>query len=140
MPIDARKNSPGKFQDSNWNVKNLRFLVDFMDAMVMTTTDVANKMGLSFSQSVCRWLVTDDVKYSNIIKFFDTCGYDIIFSFILKIKKKSSDTEVNITLHEDNKTDSKYLNRKLGFFHKAMDDHGVSSAVFSEYLSIDKTT
>lgn len=140
MPIGARKNSPGKFQDGNWNVKNLRFLVDFMDAMGMTTTDVANKMGLSSRQSVYHWLVTDDVKYSNIIKFFDACGYDIIFSFISKTKKKASDTEVNITLHEDDKTDIKYLNRKLGFFHKAMDDYGVSSAVFSEYLSIDKTT
>ena len=81
MPTGARKNSSGKYQNGNWNVKNLRFLVDFMDATGMTTTDVANKIGLSSRQSVYHWLVTDDVKFSNIIKFFDACGYDIRFSF-----------------------------------------------------------
>lgn len=140
MPTGARKNSPGKFQDGNWNVKNLKFLVDFMDAMGMTTTDVANKMGLASRQSVYHWLVTDDVKYSNIIKFFDACGYDITFSFVSKARKKASDTEVSIILHEDDKDESKYANRRLGFFQKAMDSNGVSSAAFSEYLSIDKTT
>lgn len=140
MPTGARKKSPGKFQDGNWNVKNLKFLVDFMDAMGMTTTDVANKMGLASRQSVYHWLVTDDVKYSSVIKFFDACSYDITFSFVSKARKKASDTEVSIILHEDDKDESKYANRKLGFFQKAMDSNGVSSAAFSEYLSIDKTT
>ena len=70
MPTGARKNSSGKYQNGNWNVKNLKFLVDFMDATGMTTTDVANKIGLSSRQSVYHWLVTDDVKFSNIIKLF----------------------------------------------------------------------
>ena len=43
-------------------------------------------------------------------------------------------------MHEDDKDESKYANRRLGFFQKAMDKSGISSAVFSEYLSIDKTT
>ena len=140
MPTGTRKNSSGKYQNGNWDVKNLKFLVDFMDATGMTTTDVANKIGLSSRQSVYHWLVTDDVKFSNIIKFFDACGYDIIFSFIPKTRKKVSDTEISITLHEYDKDESKYANRRLGFFQKAMDANGVSSASFSEYLSIDKTT
>ena len=140
MPTGARKNSPGKYQNGNWDVKNLKFLVDFMDAMGMTTTDVANKIGLASRQSVYHWLVTDDVKFSSIIKLFDACGYDIIFSFIPTTRKKSSDTEVSIVLHEDHRDDSKYANRKLGFFQKAMDTNGVSSAALSEFLSIDKTT
>ena len=135
MPTGTRKNSSGKYQNGNWDVKNLKFLVDFMDATGMTTTDVANKIGLSSRQSVYHWLVTDDVKFSNIIKFFDACGYDIIFSFIPKTRKK-----VSITLHEYDKDESKYANRRLGFFQKVMDANGVSSASFSEYLSIDKTT
>jgi hypothetical protein len=111
-----------------------------MDATGMTTTDVANKIGLSSRQSVYHWLVTDDVKFSNIIKFFDACGYDIIFSFVSKVRKKASDTEVSIILHDNDRDESKYANRRLGFFQKAMDSNGVSSAAFSEYLSIDKTT
>ena len=140
MPTGARKNSSGKYQNGNWNVNNLKFLVDFMDATGMTTTDVANKIGLSSRQSVYHWLATDDVKFSNIIKFFDACGYDIRFSFVSKLRKKVSDTEVSIILHDNDKDESKYANRRLGFFQKAMDSNGVSSAAFSEYLSIDKTT
>ena len=107
MPKGARNNPPGKFQKGNWNVSNLKFLVDFMDATGMTTTDVANKIGLTSRQSVYHWLVTDDVKYSNIIKFFDACGYDISFSFVPKMRKKVSNTEVSIVLHEDDRTDDK---------------------------------
>ena len=140
MPAGTRKNLSGKYQNGNWDVKNLKFLVDFMDATGMTTTDVANKIGLSSRQSVYHWLVTDDVKFSNIIKFFDACGYDINFSFVSKAKKKASDTEISIILHENDKDESKYANRRLGFFQKAMDTNGVSSAAFSEHLSIDKTT
>ena len=140
MPAGTRKNSSGKYPNGNWDVKNLKFLVDFMDATRMTTTDVANKIGLSSRQSVYHWLVTDDVKFSNIIKFFDACGYDINFSFVSKAKKKASNTEISIILHENDKDESKYANRRLGFFQKAMDTNGVSSAAFSEHLSIDKTT
>ena len=83
-------------------------------------------------------LTAEDEDY--IIKFFDACGYDIIFSFVSKVRKKVADTEVSIILHDNDKYESKYANRRLGFFQKAMDSNGVSSAAFSEYLSIDKTT
>ena len=115
MPTGARKNSSGKYQNGNWNVKNLKFLVDFMDATGMTTTDVANKIGLSSRQSVYHWLVTDDVKFSNIIKFFDACGYDIRFSFISKVRKKVSDTEVSIILHENDKDESGNIRKEYKF-------------------------
>lgn len=79
-------------------VKNLRFLVDFMDETQMTTTDLASKIGLS-RQSVFLWIRKDNCKMSSLYELFDKCGYNLTVSLDKSGKKETQyvDWEIGVT-------------------------------------------
>ena len=55
----------GVFVNGQWQVKNLKFLTEFMNQTGLTTGDIAKGVGL-LRNSVTRWFMVDDTTLSRI--------------------------------------------------------------------------
>ena len=60
----------GVFVNGQWQVKNLKFLAEFMNQTDLTTGDIAKGVGL-LRNSVTRWFMVDDTALSRVI---NRCG------------------------------------------------------------------
>lgn len=129
-----RRPSP-KGRKGNWGkVSNLRFLVDFMDEMGLTTTAVAEKVGLS-RQSVFYWLDKDEAKLSAIDNVFKAFGYKLTFDFEKIRPEGTASITMNVRKEEDLSDD-----RLLSFLDNALNRYRIDRASVSEALGIGKTT
>ena len=64
-----------------YELKNLKFLGDFMTAMGLTTTTAGEKIGLT-QVSVYYWLKKDDARLSVVNKLIEACGYKLIIDYV----------------------------------------------------------
>lgn len=129
-----RKPSP-KGRKGDWSkVSNLKFLVDFMDEMGLTTTSVAEKVGLS-RQSVFYWLDKDEAKLSAVDNVFKAFGYKLTFDF----EKIRTEGTASITMNvrkEEEVSDG----RLLSFLDNALNRYRIDRASVCEAIGIGKTT
>lgn len=130
--IERRPSNRGR--KGNWNnVNNLKFLVDFMDELGLTTTTVASKVGLS-RQSVFYWLEKDEAKLSSIDKVFKAFGYRLSFEYE-KIRAEGI-ASVTMNVRKDSSCDG----RLLSFMDNALNRYHIDRTSLSEALGIGKTT
>lgn len=123
----------GNFKDGHWNVVHLKFLVDFMDAAGLTMTDLSAKMGI-VRQTVYHWLVNDDMKLSLVHRLFDSCGYEIVFSYLKEDTPEHIPVTVDMTvLPPDNP-------KRLAFMDTALKRCGLDRVALAERLHIGKST
>lgn len=127
------KNMTGNFKDGQWNVARLRFLVDFMKAAGIATGQAAELMGVS-RQAVWHWFAKDDMKVSQICRFFDLCGYRI--SFDLEKEAAVSDLPVTVTMSVVNPEGP----QRLAFLKAALDRHDISRESLAAKLNVGKAT
>lgn len=128
-----RKPSP-KGRKGDWSkVNNLKFLVDFMDEMGLTTTSVAEKVGLS-RQSIFYWLDKDEAKLSAIDNVFKAFGYKLSFDFE-KIRPEGT-ASITMNVRKEEESDG----RLLSFLDSALNRYHIDRASVSEALGIGKTT
>ena len=76
----------GVFVNGQWQVKNLKFLAEFMNQTGLTTGDIAKGVGL-LRNSVTRWFMVDDTTLSRIITAADYYGYDFIISYTVPMRE-----------------------------------------------------
>ena len=62
-------------------LQNLKFVGEFMEVKGLSTTMIAEKLGIS-RQSVYYWLKKDDAMMSNIYAIFETYGLKIRFDLV----------------------------------------------------------
>ena len=70
----AQQGRRKKLQSSKYNLKNLKFLGDFMTTLGLSTTVAAEKAGLT-QVSVYYWLKKDDAHYSSVERLINAWGY-----------------------------------------------------------------
>jgi len=92
------------FQRDKYDLKNLKFLGDFMSALGLNTTTAGEKIGIS-QVSVYYWLKKDDAKLSTVEKLINACGYSLSIEFV--------DPEMEIIM-EINRT------KRLSFLSEAL--------------------
>ena len=76
MMAEEEKTQPArqkKLQTSKYELKNLKFLGDFMTTLGLTTTTAAEKCGLT-QVSVYYWLTHDDIFISYIFRIVENFG------------------------------------------------------------------
>lgn len=67
-------------QAEKYDLKNLKFVGDFMKREGLSTTTAGEKVGLS-QVSVYYWLKKDDARLSSVEKLISACGYKLIVDF-----------------------------------------------------------
>ena len=80
--------------NGQWQVKNLKFLAEFMNQTGLTTGDIAKGVGL-LRNSVTRWFMVDDTTLSRIITAADYYGYDFIISYYCCPLKVSEQRDIH---------------------------------------------
>lgn len=70
----------GKYVDGEWQVKNLKFLVEFMRRLHLTTGDLAKAVGLQRT-SVTRWFLVDDTNLSKVMTVAEANGCNLYVSY-----------------------------------------------------------
>lgn len=126
----------GRYENGQWNVKNLKFLVEFMKRNGITTGDIANIVGL-LRASVTRWFVVDDTFFSRVEKIANHYGYDFIVRYDIpdvpiERTKLSIDKALNV-LGEVGQ-----LNSRLNFLRVAIYQAGLSKAEFAKRLNLTR--
>lgn len=111
---------PGKYE-----LKNLKFLGDFMTTLGITTTVAAKKAGLT-QVTVYYWLKKDDAHLSSVEHLINAWGYKLEFELISK--------EQPTSIVEIESTD----NRRLAFLEKALSN--VDREWLRQQLGIGTTT
>jgi len=94
------------FQRDKYDLKNLKFLGDFMTAVGLNTTTAGEKIGIS-QVSIYYWLKKDDAKLSAIEKLINACGYKLSMELV------DPDQEI---IMEINRT------KRLSFLAEALSD------------------
>jgi len=69
------------FQRDKYDLKNLKFLGDFMTAVGLNTTTAGEKIGIS-QVSIYYWLKKDDAKLASVEKLMNACGYRLGIEFV----------------------------------------------------------
>lgn len=89
----------GKFVGGEWRVKNLRCLVEFMDALGLSTGDVAHAVGLG-RNAVTRWLTVDDTYLSKVVKVAESYGYEFQISYEVKNPVMMNSGRTNLVIEK----------------------------------------
>jgi len=110
------------FQRDKYDLKNLKFLGDFMTAVGLNTTTAGEKLGIS-QVSIYYWLKKDDAKLSSVEKLMNACGYKLSFELV--------DPEMEIIM-EINRT------KGLSFLAEALSDQDKEKV--SEQLGVGLTS
>ena len=77
----------GKFKDGRWELRNLKFLEEFMRQMEVSTGDVAKALGLT-RNAVTRWFIYDNTSVVNAGKVAAVYGYELVISYAGKRARK----------------------------------------------------
>ena len=117
----------GKFKDGRWELRNLKFLEEFMRQMEVSTGDVAKALGLT-RNAVTRWFIYDNTSVVNAEKVAAVYGYELVISYAGKRARKPKIE--NTTLVIENLAAKKMkeidLTRRLAFIRVAMAAYGKS--------------
>lgn len=101
-------------QTDKYELKNLRFLGDFMKTVGLSTTSAGEKIGVS-QVAIYYWLKKDDAKLSVVNKLIDACGYKLTFEYVSPEDfSESSTTKIVIDAPDD---------RLLSFLSVALADY-----------------
>lgn len=84
-------------QKDKYDLKNLKFLGDFMTALGLTTTTAAEKIGLT-QVSVYYWLKKDDARLSAVDNLIDKCGFRLSIGLVPVDPEPQSNTEIILEL------------------------------------------
>lgn len=82
-------------QKDRYELKNLKFLGDFMSATGLTTTTAGEKIGLS-QVSIYYWLKKDDAHLSMVEKLIEACGFRLVIEYVPQEEPSSYGTEIVI--------------------------------------------
>jgi hypothetical protein len=110
---DSAARKPRSFEKWKYELRNLKFLGEFMAATGLNTTSAGEKIGIS-QVSIYYWLKKDDARLSAVIRLIEACGYNIFFDIV--------DPEV---LSPENgifiETKPRFPEKKLSFLYEALD-------------------
>lgn len=117
----------GKFKDGRWELRNLKFLEEFMHQMELSTSDVAKALGVT-RNAITRWFIYDNTNVVNAEKVAAHYGYDLVISYAGKRARKPKIE--NTTLVIENLAAKKMkeidLTKRLAFIRVAMAAYGKS--------------
>lgn len=89
-PIKDRSTRTRTFQKDKYQLKNLKFLGEFMSAVGLNTTTAGEKIGLS-QVSIYYWLKKDDARLSTVSKLIEECGYTLNVEFVAVSEEPTND-------------------------------------------------
>lgn len=108
-PIKDRTPRVRAFQKDKYQLKNLKFLGDFMSAVGLNTTTAAEKIGIT-QVSVYYWLKKDDARLSTVEKLIEACGYSLNIELVSTQPEESDNVIIIEKNHE----------RRLSFLSDAL--------------------
>ena len=117
----------------NTNLVHLQFLYDFMRLSGVTTSKAAELMGLT-RQSVWHWFDRDDMKLSQLHKFFELCGYELTFSLSREVPREKSFVVVNMSVTSPD------MGKRLGFLKMALERYDISRDRLADLLGVGRST
>lgn len=126
-PINDSIVRPRALQKDKYELKNLKFLGDFMSAMGLTTTTAGEKIGLT-QVSIYYWLKKDDARLSAVNKLIEACGYKLIIDLV-DPDPDPKDTEIVIEVPRE---------KLLSFLSEALSDQDKEEV--AKKLNIGYTT
>lgn len=131
-------NGAGVYEDGNWHANNLKFLVEFMNRLGLSTSDVAERVGLT-KGAVIRWLKVDDTSLSKIDKLAESCGYEfqIYYSIPMPVDEHSDITIDPITPANEN---FGIHSKRLAFLRRAMQIGGVTNQQLADDMSLSRNS
>jgi len=110
-------------QKDKYELKNLKFLGDFMTATGLTTTAAGEKIGLS-QVSIYYWLKKDDAHLSTVSKLIEACGFKLTIEYAPLENAEPQRTEIVIEVPREKRlsflsdalssVDKEYVSRELG--------------------------
>lgn len=126
----------GRYENGQWNVKNLKFLTEFMKRNGLTTGDIAKVVGL-MRTSVTRWFMVDDTSYSKVEMIANHYGYDFhvhyeIPDVPIDRTKLSIDKALSV-LGEVGQLDS-----RLNFLRIAIFQAGLTKVEFAKRIGLSR--
>lgn len=128
------KPTSGTFRDGQWNLVHLGFLYDFMRLSDISTTRMAELMGIT-RQSVYHWFAKDDMKVSLLQRVFEVCGCRLTLSMVpLDPVLADSHLVVNMSLPH------KGEQRRLAFLKAVFDRSGLSRDELAGRLGVGRST
>lgn len=89
-PIKDRTPRTRAFQKDKYQLKNLKFLGEFMSATGLNTTTAGEKIGIT-QVSIYYWLKKDDARLSTVKKLIEACGYSLSIEFVASPEETSDD-------------------------------------------------
>lgn len=127
-------NPESNYQDGQWNLVHLKFLIDFMEETGLTTASVAELVGIS-RQAVYYWFKKDNVRISMIYKLFEACGYKIEFDLI-----KARPTEGEPAMVEMKVEREKKSGKNLEFLASALKRYNINREEIQPKMGLGRTT
>lgn len=134
----SEKKRQGIYKNGEWDVKNLKFLADFMRLSGNTTTTLAQKVGIG-RQAIYNYFKRDDMSIQMIHKIIESNGCKI--KFVME-RPEPTDSDVIIRLNN-------YFFRnlpegvqfgKLYFVNLAMQRYMISAKDICEKLGCARST
>lgn len=99
------------FQKDKYDLKNLKFLGEFMSALGLNTTTAGEKIGIS-QVAIYYWLKKDDARLSAVTNLIEACGYKISIELVAEPDRDSNDVIII----------EKPQSKKLSFLAEALAD------------------
>ena len=118
-------------QDGKWELQNLKFVGEFMEVNGLSTTSIAEKLGIS-RQSVYYWLKKDDAMMSNIYKIFEVYGLRIRFELKEEGVEESPMKIPGVGLATKKP--------RIGFFESYLKRMGIKREQVAEMFGVKKCT
>lgn len=133
MKMKKQETDKTGYRDGQWKVVHLGFLIDFMNAAGLSTTSLAERLGLS-RQAVWHWFSRDDMKLSQIYRLFETCGYRIEFSLVKDSPQNGLPVCVTMAVNPPQ------AKARLDFLRIALDRYVPSKEALAQKIGVGKAT
>lgn len=129
VPAEEKRKSTrtNVLQVGKYDLKNLKFLGDFMTKMHLSTTAVAEKAGLT-QVAVYYWLKKDDAHLSSVENLLRAWGFRLVFDLV---PPNENDDMIDITIELPEE-------RRLAFLESAIS--GINRDELQKKLGIGSTT
>lgn len=130
------------YNNGDWKVKNLKFLVQFMQATNNTTSTIAQAVGVT-RQAIYNYLLRDDMSTDFIFKIMDALGFKISFKMMKKGEEKlmkKSNVAIKLNDYFYNVIPDNYNVGKLYFIQAAMQRYHFAGKDIAEKLGIGRNT
>ena len=132
MPKQGIRNPETQMvQDGKWELQNLKFVGEFMEVNGLSTTMIAEKLGIS-RQSVYYWLKKDEAMMSNIYAIFETYGLNIRFDLVEEGVQESPMKIPGVGLATKKP--------RIGFFESYIKRMGIKREQVAEMFGVKKCT